>query len=307
MSDDATGYRRADYAAAVARGGEVQHLPRSGGFLIRRPVPGTMGFTDAMAPYPFLCCAGWNGLADDLAELPPDIVTVTAVTDPFADLDAEGLSACFNAMARPYKQHFTIRLDQPLESFADPRKIAYARGALRKADVECCANPGDHMEDFLRLYGVLVERHGIRGAGLMDEASLRAQAEVPGFRLFRAVRQGRTIAMVVIMERADTGYFHFILADEEGYRCSASYALVRVIADTYRQQGFRALSIGAGAGAFGSGDDGLTAFKRAWSSGSRTAFLCGHIRDRAAYDSLTAAKGQAATSYFPAYRAGEYD
>ena len=301
-----TGYRSASYAAAVARGGEVLPLPRSGGVLIRRAIPPGSGLTDAMAPYPFLCCSDWSALPDDLAALPPGIVSVTAVTDPFAELREDDLARGFNAMARPYKQHFIIRLDRPLESFADPRKIAYARGALRKADVECCADACAHLDDLIRLYGVLVNRHGISGAGLMDEPSLRAQAAIPGFRLFRAVRQDRTIAMVAIIEHDDTGYFHFILADDEGYRCSASYALVRVIADTYRARGFRALSIGAGAGAFGTGEDGLTAFKRAWSSGSRTAYLCGHVVDRDAYERLASARGLSISSYFPAYRSGEF-
>ena len=43
-------------------------------------------------------------------------------------------------------------------------------------------------------------------------------------------------------------------------------------------------------------------FKRGWATGTRTAHFCGRVLDPERYAQLA---GAAATSYFPAYRAGE--
>ena len=52
--------------------------------------------------------------------------------------------------------------------------------------------------------------------------------------------------------------------------------------------------------------DGLSQFKRGWSTGTRTAYFCGRIFDHKSYAEIVKAKGIAATTYFPAYRKGEF-
>jgi hypothetical protein len=167
------------YAAAMACGELTLILPRSAGLLITRSIPGTTA-TDAAAPYPFLLCRDWAGLAVDIADIGESLVTITAVTDPFAQIDENDLRRCFNHVVRPYKAQFVVALDRRLKDFADPHHLGCARRALKRISVERCPEPLKHMADWLRLYAVLVRRHGIRGANLMTEESFRRQFAVNG-------------------------------------------------------------------------------------------------------------------------------
>ena len=301
-----TGYLSTAYALAMSGHGRPLPLAQSGATLVIRPIPGHAE-EDAAAPYPFLLSANWAGLAADIAALPSSLVSLAAVTDPFAGSDEESLGRAFNHIVRPYKPHYIIDLTRPLESFADRHHLGCARSALKKLAIECCAAPLDHFEDWMALYANLIARHGLRGAGVMDPESLQRQFQVPGFRLFRAGHQGRTVGMIAVMETDDRAYFHLGAYSEEGYRLNASYALVRGIIDHYRHAGFSAMSIGGGAGAFGTDDTGLARFKRGFASGSLMTYLCGHIIDARRYAALAAAMPQRAADYFPAYRAGEFD
>jgi hypothetical protein len=65
------------------------------------------------------------------------------------------------------------------------------------------------------------------------------------------------------------------------------------------------LNLGAGAGT-GNSDSGLTRFKQGWSNGTRTAYFCGRIFAREKYQQLVAEAKARPTSYFPAYRLGEF-
>jgi hypothetical protein len=65
------------------------------------------------------------------------------------------------------------------------------------------------------------------------------------------------------------------------------------------------LDLGAGAGLINDPADGLSRFKRGWSTRTQTAYLCGRIFDAASYHALSEARGLAGAAYFPAYRAGE--
>ena len=300
-----TGYGHSQYAAAMAEGGRVVELPQSGGRIIVRDIPGQTA-RDAMAPYPFLVCRSWRDLAADLANLSDPLVSLVAVTDPFASTDEAELGQVFRTFVRPYKPHFVIDLTQPLEGFADPHHLGCARHARKTVQAEQCSYPTAHVGDWLRLYAVLTARHGISGANRMSAQSLRRQFEVPGCRVFRAHSGGRTIGMIAVMEMRPFAYFHLGAYDQEGYRLSASYPLVEAVITHYREAGFQHMSIGGSAGAHGKEDDGLARFKRGWSSGTRMTYLCGHVFDVREYDALSSQLAPPETDYFPAYRAGEF-
>ena len=53
------GYLSQEYAAAFAEFGTARRLPRSGGWLIERPIAGTDD-RDAMGCYPLFSCADWS-------------------------------------------------------------------------------------------------------------------------------------------------------------------------------------------------------------------------------------------------------
>jgi len=54
-------------------------------------------------------------------------------------------------------------------------------------------------------------------------------------------------------------------------------------------------------------ESGLSRFKRGWSTGVRTAYFCGRIFDEKRYQEIREQRSLPATSYFPAYRLGEFE
>jgi hypothetical protein len=65
------------------------------------------------------------------------------------------------------------------------------------------------------------------------------------------------------------------------------------------------LNLGGGRGVRVAETDGLACFKQGWSTGSRTAYLCGAVLDGDVYRGLVQAKHRTPSIYFPAYRAPE--
>jgi hypothetical protein len=53
-------------------------------------------------------------------------------------------------------------------------------------------------------------------------------------------------------------------------------------------------------------DGSLSSFKRGWSTDTLPVFFCSRIFNCKRYDEIANAKGAYPTSYFPAYRAGEF-
>src|SRR6185503_6670832 len=88
------GYRHRRYAESFFETGTCVELPGCAGWVVRRAIQGT-AFHDAMGCYPLFSCSDWSALPNDLAAL-DGLVSLTLVTDPFADVDAESLSNVFD-------------------------------------------------------------------------------------------------------------------------------------------------------------------------------------------------------------------
>src|SRR5438045_5100866 len=95
----ATGYAHPQYAASLGEYGAPRLLPRSRGWILERPIPGT-DVRDAMGCYPLFACQDWSGLSDDLAEISRErsLVSVVLVTDPFGEYHEADLHAAFGPM-----------------------------------------------------------------------------------------------------------------------------------------------------------------------------------------------------------------
>src|SRR6266540_652393 len=113
------GYASAAYVKSLSEFGSPLQLPRSKGWLLKRQIS-EFSYQDAMWTYPLFSCSNWRGLHLDLDELEGQLVSVSAVTDPFGEYDLAYLQTCFKDVAFPFKQHFIVDLGRPLESFIDP-------------------------------------------------------------------------------------------------------------------------------------------------------------------------------------------
>lgn len=301
---EATGYTHPAYAGSLAEIGEPRRLPASAGWLLVRAIPGSP-WRDGLGPYPLFACRDWSRLGDDLEALAGELVAVCLVTDPFAEADEAGLRRAFPDLARRFKEHFVVDLARPAVSAHHRRNLRRALSAVDAVEVERCAEPRRHLDEWCALYGALVERHGIHGIPAFSRAAFAAQLEVPGLVALRAVRGGETVAMTLWFEQEGRAYYHLGAASPEGYRAGASFALFAAAIARFREAGLEWLDLGAGAGAHGPGSAGLARFKRGWATGTRPAWLCGRVLDRERYRELVAARGGVANGWFPAYRQGE--
>ena len=300
-----TGYLHPDYARSLSEFGEPLLLPRSGGWLLKRAIDDDA--EDAMGPYPLFACSDWKTLKFDFNELGKSLVSVAVVTDPFGEYDETLLRDCFGDLVIPFKSHFVTELESSAKNATSEHHARNVRVGLRQVQVERCEDPSAYLEDWVRLYSVLMQRHCINGIRAFSRNAFAAQLKTPGIACFRAVRDQETVGMILWYVQNGVAYYHLGAYTDEGYELRASFALFRMALDYFAGCGLKYGNLGAGAGVGNAADDGLSRFKRGWSTTVRTAYLCGRIFDREKYDDLVRARGIGSTGYFPAYRKGEFN
>jgi hypothetical protein len=251
-----------------------------------------------MGCYPLFCCAHWDRIHRDLAELERSLVSVVLVSDPFAPVDSEYRAACFPDFYRFYKNHYVVELDKPVKQNVKRRHLEYARHALRQVDVELVSTPHEHLEEWVDLYGQLVKRHDITGLRAFSRTAFEQQLRVPGAVMFRATRNGTALAYHLWYTQDDVAYSHLICSSEQGYTLRAAYALYLTAIEHFRTR-LACLDLGGGTSA---ATDGLVRFKAGWASCTRPVFLCGRILDHDRYQQLATRSRTAPETFFPTYR-----
>lgn len=300
------GYLHPAYAESLAEFGLPRHLPKCGGWILERKIPGTR-YHDGMGCYPLFACEDWQQLGTDLRAIGSDLVSLAVVTDPFGAYDVSMLQRCFRDVVRPFKDHYVIDLRQPLMSYVSRHHARNARKSLQRVEVEVCESPMHSLKDWLDLYSQLTRKHKITGIPAFSSLAFNRQFQVPGIVVFRAAYGQETVGMLVWYQQGEVGYYHLGAYSITGYDLRVSFALFwRAIEHFSACQAMRWLDLGAGAGVTEDNTDGLSRFKRGWASGTQTAHLCGRILDPATYYEITEARKISPTSYFPAYRLGEF-
>ena len=298
------GYLHPLYAESLREFGAPLELPRSGGALLVRRIPGT-DLRDAMGPYPLFCCRDWQGLAEDLQALREELVSVCLVTDPFGDYNQDLLRRTFELVA-PFKDHFVADLSRPPETYTSSSHRKHARKALHRVTIEICPDPPACLDDMVTMYGYLIERHKITGLRAFSRGAFAKQLALPGAILLRASRGGETLGLNLYFLQGEVLYAHLIGTSPLGYKVGVPYALKLFLLQRFTGRAHW-LDLGAAAGLTANADDGLAHFKRGWASGSRPVFFCGTIFDQSAYQRLASATPRQRPGYFPAYRDGEFD
>jgi len=263
--------------------------------VLLRDAPG--GAQDVAGLYPLCALREGGDLQAGMEVLrQTGAVSVVAVADPFAALEPADLRHAF-ALVRPFKTHWTV------ECAAGPPEFSrHHRQEIRVAGRRCHIRMGalrDHLDDWCRLYAGLCRRRGLSGLHAFPRSSFAALAEADGLHAFIAASEaGEIMAMHLWIDDGRVAYSHLAAADLAGYHARASYGLYAAAIEYFA--GREAIDLGGGAG-LADAEDGLAQFKRGFANANRTAHLCGHILDRAAYDRLSAGCGDG--TYFPAYRA----
>lgn len=296
------GYLHPGYAESLSEFGTPRALPRSGGWILERPIPG-FPYRDAMGCYPLFCCQDWSQIGADLEEIGTELVSLSLVTDPFGNYDYDLLVRCFD-FARPFKEHFVIDCSQSMQTFVSKNHRYQARKALKKVSVELYRDNSRIIDQWMDLHNNLILRHDIRGIRAFSRQSFIKQLNIPGMIVFCAYYESDIVGAALWFIQGDIGYAHLVASNDAGYELGAFYALYwRSI--EYLIDKVRWLTIGAGSGIKSDTKDGLSFFKRGWSTGVRPVYFCGKIFNNERYSEIIKLKGSA-TSYFPAYREGEF-
>ena len=300
-----TGYLHPLYARSLSEFGAPVTLPQCSGWLLERRIPNS-DLKDAMGCYPLFCCTDWTRLAADIEKVKDRYVTISLVADPFAPVTPVDLSRSFQ-LVQPFKKHFIIGVTDSTDRHIHRHHRYYARRALRQIQVRLVDDPRACLDDWVRLYQILVERHHLRGVKAFSKMAFATQFKVPGLVIFQARRNGRTIGMHLWYLQSGVAYSHLSAFDQEGYSLRAAYALHWSAIQEFKRnhaQELRWIDLGAGAGAKENERDGLSIFKRGWGTAEKAKYFCGSICDRESYEALIATN-KIDSNYFPLYRGGE--
>jgi Acetyltransferase (GNAT) domain len=300
----ACGYRHPAYATSFADIATAREMPCCGGWILERTIPGT-DLLDGMGCYPIFACRDWDGLPRDLPPLADRLVSLTLVTDPFGAFTEGTLRDSFDVIL-PYKQHYVTDLDLPVSRLTSVRHRRNTARALRGVRVETCPEPLDMLPEWIALYDYLVARHGITGIRAFSRAAFAVQLAVPGMMMFKAVSNDAVVGLHLWYIDGEVAYGHLGATSASGYELMASYALYQYAIEQLRGR-VRWLDLGSSAGSVAAeSGSGLRAFKAGWSTGTRPTYLCGRIFQPDRYARLVAERRVGPTSYFPAYRRGEF-
>jgi len=294
-----SGYSGPAYAQSLVHAGRAVAMERSRGWCLLRSVDGT-DYSDSSGPYPFFVCEDWSRLTEDAESLSEAAISLTIVTDPFADVSQRMLFEAFPDLCLAYKQHYVVQLGA---GSADEHHRRNIRAGLRNTTVEIEDQAEHWLPDWIRLYDHLIHRHSIEGVARFSEDSFARQFRIPGMLVARALIDGSVVGMTIWAIDGERAYYHLGAYDEEGYRARASYAMFSCVFETLAARGVRHVGLGAGAGAQAS-SAGLERFKRGWATGTRQVYLCGRILNRLAYQEVCRGRGRRDNeAFFPAYRA----
>ena len=113
----------------------------------------------------------------------------------------------------------------PINEIASKHHKYYSQKALKSVCVEVCRDPKKFIDEWIQLYGVLVDKYDIKGIKAFSKKSFEKQFEVPGFVLFRAEHGGETVGAHTWYLQDNVAYSHLAAFSPLGYELMASYAL----------------------------------------------------------------------------------
>ncbi len=302
--DRSDGYHHPDYASSLKEFGEAFELKQCGGWIIKRPIPG-FPFLDGIGCYPLFSCRDWKLVHLDLDNLKNDLITVSLVTDPFANIEPHDLKKSFD-IVHPFKNHYIIDLSEEWENKIDRRHKQKVRKALKEVKIEICSDPAFYLDDWMRLYGSLIQRHKITGIKAFSRECFQEQLAIPGMVLILGKMDGEVVSANMVLMRNQIAYGHLAASSLKGYQVNAAYSIFWATFKYLAEQGIKYFDLGAAAGLKSQARDGLDQFKRGWTKNKQIVYFCGRIFNPEVYGEICKKKGIVETEYFPAYRMGEF-
>jgi len=300
-----TGYRHPDYARSLSQWGEPLKLRNSKGWLLKKKIPNSK-LHDLSGCYPIFSCSNWDGLIHDLNEIGKEFVTISLVLDPFGKYHIEKLQKYFTDTMFPFKKHYVVDLSLPVEAYISQHHLRNSKKALKTVQVKECKPACAYLEDWLRLYQTLIQKHKISGIQAFSRQSFAIQLQVPGIVAFRACHGDTTLGMLLWYIQGDVAYYHLGAFSPEGYKLRASFALFMNSILFFQNKGLRWLNLGGVAGYSNNETSGLARFKRGWSTGTKSSYFCGRVLNPRLYQRLCSGTDNS-HKFFPLYRAQQME
>ena len=297
-----TGYLHPKYAASLSEFGEPVHLINCDGWILSREIGG-FNYYDAMGCYPLFACKDWSSFHLDLDPLQDQFITLALVPDPFGEFEKEYLESYLDFI-RPYKHHYIVKLNSPIEKIVSKHHRYYARKALKSVTVDVVSQPELFIDEWVLLYENLIERHNLVGIKAFSRKAFEDQLKIPGIVILQAKSEDTIVGAHLWFQQERIAYSHLAAFSPRGYDLMASYALYWYAIE-YFSQNLEILDLGAGSG-IKAKQDGLSKFKGGWATDTKIAYFCGKIFDQEKYKLIKKSLAIEATDHFPAYRAGEY-
>lgn len=312
-------YYSAAYAASaevIDRGVWECAIAENGAFLfpyLRRPVAECPGSYDLVSPY------GYASVLAPSVERRRQFVRSFRAVSQERGLVAEFVRGHPFDLQHPDRDGFPVDGSRPHPTYTVDLRTggveAYwkecegrHRTAVRKAGregVEVVEVDRERLSDasssFRRLYDATMARVGSASRLRLDDDYYLALNGGLGdaVRVLEARQGGAAVAAAIFLRWDDRLHYHLSGSTDPGLRVGASNALIDH-AIRYVMPATGRLHLGGGVQA----GDGLDRFKRSIANASTTVHLCQTIVDPVRYDELVAAAGaDAASDYFPAYRA----
>jgi hypothetical protein len=297
-----TGYLDPLYIDSLSEWGNPRKLNKCGGWILERQIPGSEEF-DAMGPYPIFKCNNWDLLGEDLQELGDELITISLVTDPFADFPQSSLEENFDLVI-PFKDHYITDLNISLDEAISKHHRYYSRRGFKDVQVEVIENPIIYLDEWISLYQSISDRHRIEGLRAFSRTSFEKQMRISGMIMFRAVHQNQAIGEALCFIDDNIAYGHLMGISDLGHSLGVTYPIYWTHL-TYLEEKVRWIDWGGVSGINNDESNGLAKFKKGWATEKRPAFFCGKILNQKTYQSLIKSSKVIDNNYFPIYRTGE--
>jgi len=297
------GYLHPLYAQSFSNIGSPIYLPKSKGWLIKRRIPGTDHF-DAMGPYPLFFCENWENLTDDFSTLKNDLVSISVVVEPLSAPALPQLKLAFD-FVDDYKTHYLLDLSKPLLSAISKNTRKNARRALRNLSVESDIAPNIDIDEWVQLYKCLIEHHHINDLRKFSRQAFEKQIAIPKTHFFKVLYQDSIVNGLLFYLQNGVAYSHLSASTPKGYKLSASYAAKWTAINSLSEK-VKFINFGGGQSSNKTELSGLDLFKEGWSNQTGQSYFCGSVLNVDKYAKITAMKGKLNSTWFPAYREGEF-
>jgi hypothetical protein len=193
----------------------------------------------------------------------------------------------------------------PLEETISKGHRRSARRALRNLEVEMLVSPKIDLYEWVQLYEDLIRRHQIKGIRAFSKNSFQKQLAIPNTIYFRVIHKGNVVGGNIFFIQDDVAYAHLSAFSDEGYNLGAPYA-VKWFALQQLPQFVQWVNFGGSTNTSQENPTGLDYFKMGWSSQTGKSYFCGKILDEEKYTEMVNRWQAFDTTWFPAYRLGEF-